>query len=77
MIVGILAAGCALFLTKFAYEGVYKIFSSDFSLWAILGMQNLYSFDSLFKVVAIAYAAAGAVIGAIGTSISTGKHLKV
>lgn len=77
MIVGIIAAGCALFLTKFAYEGVYKIFSTDFQLWAVLGMQNLYSFDSLFKTVAIAYAVAGAVIGAIGTSISTGKHLKV
>ena len=77
MIVGILAAGCALFLTEFAYEGVYKIFSTDFSLWAVLGMQNLYSFDSLFKAVLISYAVAGALIGAIGTSISTGKHLKV
>ncbi|MBR1750527.1 MAG: permease-like cell division protein FtsX [Ruminococcus sp.] len=77
MIVGIIAAGCALALTKFAYEGVYKIFSSDFSLWAVLGMQNLYSFDSLFKIVAIAYIGAGALIGALGTSISTGKHLKV
>ena len=77
MIVGMIAAGCALLLTKFAYEGVYKIFSSDFSLWAVLGMQNLYSFDSLFKIVAISYIGAGALIGALGTSISTGKHLKV
>lgn len=77
MIVGIIAAACALFLTQFAYEGVYKIFSTDFSLWAVLGMQNLYSFDSLFKIVAVSYAVAGALIGAIGTSISTGKHLKV
>ena len=37
----------------------------------------VYSALGLFKIVAIAYAAAGAVIGAIGTSISTGKHLKV
>ena len=77
MIVGIIAAACALFLTQFAYEGVYKIFSTDFSLWAVLGMQNLYSFDNLFKIVAVSYAVAGALIGAIGTSISTGKHLKV
>ncbi|MBR6336229.1 MAG: permease-like cell division protein FtsX [Ruminococcus sp.] len=77
MIVGIIAAACALFLTQFAYEGVYKIFSTDFSLWAVLGMQNLYSFDSLFKIVAVSYAVAGALIGAVGTSISTGKHLKV
>ena len=77
MIVGIIAAACALFLTQFAYEGVYKIFSTDFSLWAVLGMQNLYSFDDLFKIVAVSYAVAGALIGAIGTSISTGKHLKV
>lgn len=77
MIVGILAACGALFLTKFAYEGVYSIFNENFSLWSILGVQNLYSFNDLFVPVCLAYLIAGAVIGAIGTSFSTGKHLKV
>ncbi len=77
MIVGILAAAGALVLTKFAYEGVYNIFNDDFKRWNILCVRNLYSFKSMFWQVAAAYAAAGALIGAVGTSISTGKHLKV
>lgn len=77
MIVGILAAAGALVLTKFAYEGVYNIFNDDFKLWNILGVKNLYSFKDMFWPITIAYAAVGALIGAVGTSISTGKHLKV
>jgi cell division transport system permease protein len=75
MIVGLAAAVCALFLTKFAYEGIYAIFNDNLGIWSILGMQNLYSFDDLFLPVSVAYLVAGAVIGAVGTSISTGKHL--
>lgn len=77
MIVGLVAAGGALLLTKFAYEGVYNIFNDNFSIWSILGMQNLYSFDELKLYICGAYLIAGALIGAVGTSISTGKHLKV
>ncbi|MBR1393134.1 MAG: permease-like cell division protein FtsX [Ruminococcus sp.] len=77
MVVGILAAGGALLLTKFAYEGIYNIFNDDFKLWSVLGVSNLYPFDQLFVRIAIAYAATGALIGALGTSFSTGKHLKV
>lgn len=77
MIVGLVAAGGALLLTKFAYEGVYNIFNDNFSIWSILGMQNLYSFDDLALYICGAYLIAGALIGALGTSISTGKHLKV
>lgn len=77
MIVGILAAGGALLLTKFAYAGVYNIFSDDFTLWTVLGVSNLYPFSELFTRVAICYFAAGALIGALGTSFSTGRHLKV
>lgn len=77
MIVGLVAAGGALLLTKFAYEGVYNIFNDNFSIWSILGMQNLYSFNELALYICGAYLIAGALIGAVGTSISTGKHLKV
>ena len=77
MVVGIFAAGAALLLTKFAYEGVYNIFKNDMSLWSILGVDNLYPFAKMFVKVTVSYLIAGAFIGAIGTSISTGKHLKV
>ena len=77
MVVGILAAGAALLLTKFAYEGVYNIFKNDMSLWSILGIDNLYPFAKMFVKVTASYLIAGAVIGALGTSISASKHLKV
>ena len=77
MVVGIFAAGAALLLTKFAYEGVYNIFKNDMSLWSILGVDNLYPFSKMFMKVTVAYLASGAVIGALGTSISASKHLKV
>ena len=77
MIVGILAAATALLLTMFAYDGVYNILNDDFKLWNILGVKSLYSFKDMLWPVAGAYAVAGALIGAVGTSISIGKHLKV
>ena len=77
MIVGIIAAVCALGLTKVAYDGIYQIFNTDFGLWRVLELKNIYSFSELFLKVSVSYLVAGAVIGAIGTSISTGKHLKV
>lgn len=77
MVVGILAAICALFLTRFAYDGIYSILNDDFQLLRVLGVKSLYSFKDMFWYVAGAYVLAGAFIGAVGTSISTGKHLKV
>ena len=77
MVVGLVASACALLITKFSYEGVYKILTNDHKLFGFFGFNNIYSFDSMFWAVTISYLVAGAFIGAIGTSISTGKHLKV
>ena len=77
MVVGILAAVGALLLTKFAYESLYGIFNNNFSLWSILGVNNMYSFNDIALPVILSYLIAGAVIGAVGTAFSTGKHLKV
>ncbi len=77
MVVGLIASGCALLITKFAYEGVYRILNEDYQLFGVFGLNNIYSFDSMFLPVTVSYLVAGAFIGAIGTSISTGKHLKV
>lgn len=77
MIVGIIAAAAALLLTQFAYESVYNIFKNDMSLWSILGVDNLYPFKKMFLKVTVSYLVSGAFIGAVGTSISAGKHLKV
>ncbi len=77
MIVGIIAAAAALLLTQFAYESVYNIFKNDMKLWSVLGVDNLYPFKKMFLKVTVSYLVSGAFIGAVGTSISAGKHLKV
>lgn len=77
MIVGVVAAAGALAMTKFAYESVYNLFVDNQSIWFVMGIQRMYSFDDLLFPVTVSYLVAGAVIGAVGTSISTGKHLKV
>jgi cell division transport system permease protein len=77
MIVGVVAAAAALLLTQFAYTSVYNIFKNDMKLWTVLGVDNLYPFSKMFLKVTVSYLVSGAFIGAIGTSISAGKHLKV
>ncbi len=76
-IVGLLAAVAAFILTMFVYKGVFNLFQGNYQLWSILGINSLYSFRTIFLPVAIAYLAAGAIIGAIGTTISTSKYVKV
>ncbi len=76
-IIGLLAAVAAFILTMFVYRGVFNLFQGNYQLWSILGINSLYSFKSIFLPVAVAYLVAGAVIGAIGTTISTSKYVKV
>lgn len=77
MLIGVLAGVCSLFLTKFVYVGLYDILTNNMNILTALGISSLYSYDSIVKYVATAYIVAGAVIGAIGTTISTSKYCKV
>lgn len=77
MLIGVVAGGVALLLTKFVYTGLYNILTENMNILSVMGISSLYSYDDIRKVVAIAYIAAGAVIGAIGTTISTKKHCRV
>lgn len=76
-IVGLLAAVAAFILTMFVYRGIFNLFEGNYNIWTILGVNSLYSFRDIFIPVAVAYLAAGAIIGAIGTTISTSKYVKV
>ena len=53
------------------------MFEGNYQLLTILGVNSLYSFKDIFIPVAVSYLAVGAVIGAIGTTISTSKYVKV
>lgn len=76
-LIGVFAAVAAFVLTMFVYRGVFNLFEGNYQLLTILGVNTLYSFTDIFVPVAVAYLVAGAIIGAIGTTISTSKYVKV
>lgn len=76
-LVGLIAAVAAFVLTMFVYRGAANLLQGNGQILTILGIKSLYSFRDIFLPVAVAYLAAGAIIGAIGTTISTSKYVKV
>lgn len=77
MFIGILAGIAAWGLTWIIYDSVYSLFGDDLTLWQMFGVFNLIPFEEIRWIVLAINCAAGALLGAIGTVISTGKHLKV
>ncbi len=78
MFIGVLAGGAAFGLTWFIYNSVFSLFSAEnFSLWQMFGFFNLIPFENIMWIVLGANCLAGALLGAVGTVVSTGKYLKV
>lgn len=77
MFVGILSGAAAWGLTWFIYDSIYPLFTENAALWQMFGFFNLISFDSISIIVLLTNCAAGALLGAVGTTISMGKYLKV
>ncbi len=77
MFIGILAGVASWGLTKLAYEAVVSFFSEDITIWQVLGLVNVIPFDSVTWIVLGLNCLAGALLGALGTVFSMGKHLKV
>lgn len=77
MFIGIIAGGVSWFLTKMAYEALVSFFAEDITIWRVLGLSNVIQFDDVMWYVLAFNCAVGAVLSAIGTIFSMGKHLKV
>jgi len=77
MFIGILAGVASWGLTKLAYESVVSVFEEDIMLLQIFGISNVVVFDDIMWLALAANCLAGALLGAIGTVMSMGKHLKV
>ena len=75
--IGILAGVVSWGLTKFAYEALMSVFSNDLTIWSMLGLMNIINFSDVIWIVLGLNCLAGAVLGAAGTLLSMGKHLKV
>ena len=77
MSIGLVSGLMSWILTKLIYEGVFTLFSENLGMWSALGMDNIIKFSDVSIVTLIVYCGAGALLGAIGTVFSMGKHLKI
>lgn len=77
MSIGLVSGLMSWILTKLIYEGVFTLFSENLGMWSALGMDNIIKFSDVSIVTLLVYCGAGALLGAIGTVFSMGKHLKI
>lgn len=75
--IGILSGLAAWGLTWFIYDSVFSLFTDNLTLWEMFGFFDLVPFDSISLMILLINCIAGAILGAVGTVISTGKYLKV
>lgn len=77
MFIGILAGVVSWYLTKVTYEALVSFFAGDITIWRVLGFSNIIRFDEVMWIALAFNCIVGAVLSAIGTVFSMGKHLKV
>ncbi|MBR6107293.1 MAG: permease-like cell division protein FtsX [Oscillospiraceae bacterium] len=75
MINGFLAGAFAMLLTWFSYNSLVELLGKFDGLSSI-GFGNVIPYSRIALPVALAYVAAGSLIGAIGSVLSTRVHLK-
>lgn len=77
MLTGVVAGGIASVVTWFVYEKVIEILSQEMTLWNALGISEFIPYSSIWWKVSLAYIVIGGLFGAVGSSASTKKYLKV
>lgn len=77
MFIGVVAGVVSWLITKITYEAILGLFEENITIWQIFGMVNVISFDDVTWIVLAANCVLGALLGAVGTVISTAKYLKV
>lgn len=77
MFIGILAGAASWGLAWLVYDSVFSLFSADLTVWQMFGFYGLTPFEDIMWFVLAVNCVAGALLGAVGTVISTGKYIKV
>lgn len=77
MFIGVVAGAVSWLLTKIAYEALVSFFAGDLTIWQVLGLSNVIQFDDVRWYMLAFNCLVGALLSAIGTVFSMGKHLKV
>jgi cell division transport system permease protein len=77
MVTGFFAGAGAYFITWAIYSSAYNMIKEQGMLMNTFGVSSLIPFDKIQFIVILAYLVAGALIGALGSVISTRKHIDV
>lgn len=77
LLMGVFAGIIATVITWLGYDALVDVLMSDTTLWGALGITGFIPFSSLAVKIIVSYILAGALIGSIGTVISTRKYVKV
>ena len=77
MFIGVLAGIAAAVITWFGYGELIQVLSQDMTLWSIMSVNGFIPVGDVIWRLAAGYIAAGTVISAVGTVMSTRKYLKV
>ena len=77
MFLGALAGVFASAVTCVGYSELVKVLSQDMTIWGIMSVNGFIPISEFLVKLVIGYAAAGMIISAFGTVMSTRKYLKV
>lgn len=77
MVTGFFSGTGAFFITWAIYRSVYRMFISQPALMNAFNIGNIIPFSQIRISVLLGYLVAGSVVGAVGSVISTRKHINV
>jgi cell division transport system permease protein len=77
MITGFFAGCGAFIITWLAYKAVFNILTQQISVMNVIGMGSVIPFGQIRLYVLVSYLVAGSFVGALGSVISTRKHIDV
>ena len=77
MITGFAAGAGAFFITWGVYNSAYDVLRNEQYFMQVFGVKSIIPFSDIMLFVAISYLVAGSIIGAVGSVISTRKHIDV
>jgi cell division transport system permease protein len=77
MVTGLFAGAGAYFITWAIYRSAYNMITEQGMLMNTFGVKSLIPFEDIRLPLALAYLVFGSIIGALGSVISTRKHIDV
>ncbi len=77
MVTGFIAGVGAFFISYALYDAIFKVISEQNTLMRAFGVGSIIPFENVRLILLFSYIFAGALMGAVGSVISTSRHLNV